>query len=86
MWNTTKPSSMMPVTAITHFLPTAVWYRLSGNGSSFCLSRRGRSALSTLALVGAAIGYLHASLCLSGGAPVGGSGLRRGFGNFPTGP
>ena len=23
MWASTKPSSMMPVTAITHFLPTA---------------------------------------------------------------
>ena len=32
MWTRTKPISMIPVTPITHFLPTDVWYRLKGKG------------------------------------------------------
>ncbi len=32
MWTTTNPTRPSPVTAMTHFLPTADWYRLSGHG------------------------------------------------------
>ena len=44
MWTSTKPSSMMPVTAMAHFLPTADWYRSSGHGHFRrvgCTRRRG---------------------------------------------
>src|SRR2546423_9040679 len=33
MWASTKPMRPTPVRAMTHFLPTAVWYRLSGKGA-----------------------------------------------------
>ena len=35
MWAMTKPMPMMPVMAITYFLPTAVEYRSRRNGLRF---------------------------------------------------